>query len=240
MRVTDLASLVAGFARDYPDKADVSHSLYLSASASVHVHVLGFEQTAPLHIHRATEEATVVLTGAPRVTLVFGRDGKRATLRQVARPGTLVFSPPFTAHEWVNPDPRRMQANLVFAAPPFDGNFYLKATDPRVLKGGEPLVHDPERALRSLLAAGDPFRIERLPMGGDRLVAVLVRTEATIPAHPVSPTLLYVSHGEGSAEAAGSHPIRPGTLVEVPPGQAVTLRAKPGAPLAVVAFRPET
>lgn len=108
---------MAGFVRDYPEKADVSHSLYLSASASIHVHALGFEQTAPLHVHRATEEATVILTGKPRVSQAFARDGKRATLEREVAPGTLVFSSPFTGHEWLNTDPKGMQANLVFASP---------------------------------------------------------------------------------------------------------------------------
>lgn len=50
VRVTDLAEMVAGLSRKHPDKADISQSVYLSAAASVHVHVPGFEQTTPLHI----------------------------------------------------------------------------------------------------------------------------------------------------------------------------------------------
>jgi len=240
VRITDLAELVAGFVRDYPDKSDVSHPLYQSAAASVHVHALGFEQTVPLHIHRTTEEATVILTGAPRVTLAFARNGKRATLEQTARPGTLIYSPPFTGHEWFNPDPKGMQANLVFASPSFDGNFYLKSTDRRLLKGGEPLVYDPDRSLRTFLATGRPFSIERLPMRRDKLASVLVSSEATIPAHPVSPTLLYVIQGSGVLQTDTEYPIRPKMLIEIPPGAGIVIRAKPGTPLAIIAFRPET
>lgn len=239
VRIVDLAKLVADIGRENPDKSDVSQSLYDSAAASVHLHVLGYEQTAPLHIHRVTEEATVIVTGAPRVSLAFGRDGKRKTLELAAGPGKLILSPPFTGHEWFNPDLRGMQANLIFAAPPFDGNFYLKAADRRVLKGAEPFIFDTDETLRVFLAAGQPFRIAQLPMRRGKLASVLVRTEATIPAHPTSATLLYVSRGEGALLLGAEHPIRQQLFIEIPPNTLIRTRAKPGAPLVMIAFRPE-
>lgn len=77
-------------------------------------------------------------------------------------------------------------------------------------------------------------------MRGEKLVGILVRSEAPIPGHPASPTFIYVSRGEGSLQADAAYPLRPQTLLEIPPGLGFTLRAKPGAPLAVIAFRPET
>lgn len=238
--VVDLAQRVADVGRDHADKSDVSQLLYLSAAASVHLHVLGYEQTAPLHIHRATEEATVIVTGTPRLTLVFARDGKRETRNVAAGPGKTIFSPPFTGHEWFNPDPKGMQANLMFASPPFDGNFYLKPADRRLLKGTEPLIWDPDDSLRAFLASGQASAIEKRPMRGDKLVEVLVRDELSIPAHPVSPTLFYVLRGEGALLLDKEYPARERLLVEVPAGLPIKVRAKPGAPLVMLAFRPET
>ena len=154
-------------------------------------------------------------------------------------PGKLVYSPAFTGHEWLNTDQRGMQANLVFASPPFDGNFSLKATDPRLLKGGEPLVYDPDASLRSFLASGKPFRIEPLPMRREKLAAVLVRNDATIPAHPTSPTIIYVIGGEGDLLLDAAYPIRQRLLITVPPNVTIRARAKPGMPLVMIAFRPE-
>lgn len=240
VKVIDLGRMVADIAREFPTDADISETFYGSTSATVHLHVLGFEQTAPLHIHRITEEATVIVSGAPIVSAAYGRRGKRESLKLAPRPGALIFSPPFTGHEWFNPDTRGMQANLVFAAPPFDGNFYLKEADRRLLKGIKPTVIDPEPAMRSFLASGQPYRFETVPMQRERLISVLVKVEADLSPHPASPTLLYVTRGAGVLVLdAGRYPIHEKILVEVPARQLIKFVAKPGSPLAVIAFRPE-
>lgn len=239
VQVVDLARAVADIARDHADKQDVSRTYYGSAAATVHMHVLGFGRKVGLHIHRGTEEATVIVTGTPHVSLAFAADGKRKTIERAAPPGFLIHSPPFTGHEWLNPDRRGMQANLVFASPPFDGNVYLEATDPRVLRGGEPLVFDPGASLRAFLASGKPFRIEPLPMQREKMVAVLVRDDAIIPAHPTSPTLIYVTNGEGDLLLDREYPLRQQLLINVPPHTSFRVRAKQGAPLVLIAFRPE-
>jgi mannose-6-phosphate isomerase-like protein (cupin superfamily) len=239
VQVVDVAKVVAGIERDSADKSDVSQTFYASPAASVHLHVVGREQTVPLHLHRVTEEATVVVTGAPLVTHVYGRGGGRQTKERTVRAGTVICSPPFTGHEWFNPDARRMQANLVIASPPFDGNFYVKPGDRRLLEGGEPLIVDPDEALRAFLASDAQSSIRPLPMRREKLVSVLVRGEVTLPAHPASPTLIYVTSGAGELHLDGETGLRAGLLLNVPPGVPVRIRAAKGSPLALIAFRPE-
>lgn len=239
VQIIDLARAAADIAREHADRSDVSQTFYLSTESTVHMHVLGYERKVAMHVHRTTEEATVIVSGAPRVSLAVSRHGKRKTSELAARPGVLIFSPPSTGHEWFNPDPRGMQANLVFASPPFDGNTYLDASDLRVLKSGEPFIFNPDDALRSFLASGAPFRIEPVPMRRERMVIILVRSDAIIPAHPTSPTLLYVTTGKGILLVGDAYPLRQQLLVNVPPNRGIKVRAEPGTPLVMIAFRPE-
>ena len=131
-----------------------------------------------------------------------------------------------------------MQANLVFATPPFDGNFYLEEDDYRLQAGGRPEIGDPDEDLRSFLAAGEPYRLRRLSMMDEKMSSLLVKEETGFDAD-ASPTLIYVTRGEGVLLADREYPIRRQQLALVIADTEVRIRAAPHAPMAMIVFRPE-
>jgi hypothetical protein len=235
----DLASFLAAVAREHPMAADTVQEYYRSGNASLHLHILGREQTTPLHIHRATEEATVIVSGSPRVIFEFGRNGRIGRIERSLSPGMVVISTPYAGHEWHNPKVGEMQANLVFASPPFEGNLYIKPGNAKLTGGKEPFVYDSDRGLKELLSYGRPWLLERLPLGGEKVASLLVKETGTIPGHPRSPTFLYVVRGRGRLMLDAGYRLDPMTLLGIPPGVSLTVTADPGFPLVLVAFRPE-
>jgi mannose-6-phosphate isomerase-like protein (cupin superfamily) len=223
--------------------SDISETYFYSDSASVHMHVMGFEQTCPLHIHRKTAEATVVVAGQAEVTQIHGRDKSLRTVHGTYGPGTVVVSPPFCGHEFRNRDPRMMLGNLVIAAPPFDGNFYLGREDPRMHQGGAPYHYRPEDDLAAFGRGDEPARLVVLPVLDGLLSSLLVRRDFSLDStgDPTRPTLLYVTSGEGHLDIGGRRlGLRPRNLVTVRSAGRVVVRAAPNQVVAILVIRPET
>lgn len=218
----DLGARVEEIARaGWPDG---SETYFASGGASVHMHLLGYGQMVPLHIHPAGEEATIIVTGAPEVVQVHGApSGVPIRDDAVRREGTLIYSPPSCGHKWVNHDREHMQGNLVFSVPQFPGNLYVEEDDPRLRGGGAPAVFTAD-ALLDALPEGLAFDIVTLPIMNGRMRALVLRNEAEVPAAPGT-RMLYVARGRAVLRAAGGAEIRARTLLELPPSLPVRIRA---------------
>ena len=232
----DLAERLAEITKNRSHVADTSQGYVSTPLGSVHMHVVGFEQTVPLHIHRLTHEATLIVSGQAEVTQIFGREGQTARREGTYSPGTLIYSPPFCGHKWVNRAKTEMQANLVFAVPPFDGNFYVSEDDPRLLNGGEPFVYDPDEALKSILTDPGPRSPQRLPIMGGRMFSLLVPDHAYLEPDEQN-IIVYVARGQGTLKSDREYEIRSRQLVAIRADSPVEIRAREGAPLALYIFK---
>lgn len=217
----DLGRRVEEFARaGWPDG---SETYFSEEGASVHLHVLGYGQMVPLHVHPHGEEATIVVTGAPEILHVYGRDGARARTRAVREPGTLIDSPPLSGHKWMNHDEKHMQGNLVFSVPPFGGNLYVEEDDPRLLRGAAPSFFTPD-SLLALLPPDRPFLLDPLPIMGGRMKALILRGACELPAAS-GKRVIYVARGGIALPAAGGSQVGARCLLELPAGQGLRMRA---------------
>ena len=235
--ILDMAERVVEITRTRPQASDTSETYFSSPQATVHMHVVGFEQTVPRHIHRETHEATVIVSGEPDVVQIFGRHGNVARLEGAYTAGSLIYSPPYCGHKWVNRANDAMQGNLVFAAPPFDGNFYVEEADPRMLEGGDPFVYDPDAALKSLAAEALPHSLELLPIMEGMMSSLLVRDHASFESDD-GPIMAYVTRGEGTLDSDREYAIGSRDLIAIPPLSSVEIQAREGSPLAILLFRP--
>jgi len=135
----DLNHIVAQNEINYSNNADIAIPLYISKTATVHLHILGFEQRVPLHVHKNAEEIVIIVTGRPSVGHLYGEGAEIKKSVATYFPGDLVYSAPYTGHEWFNPSINQFQANLVFSKPPFAGNFYILEDDNKLFKGSKPV-----------------------------------------------------------------------------------------------------
>ncbi|MFZ5476528.1 MAG: hypothetical protein ACOZNI_07090 [Myxococcota bacterium] len=174
------------------DAADLVIPLYASPTASAHLHGVGGRSLVPLHLHRRTTEAALVIGGAPEVTA--------GTWTRTLPAPLLVISPPGTPHRWANPD-AEVQGNLVFAAPPFDENLYVETGDPRA--GDAPAtIWDPATA---------PAHAEPVGLGGRLRALTLGPGEtADVPAG--------VAYAVTGAARLGAVDVRAGSVVVGPSG----------------------
>ncbi len=216
----DLDERVKDLEETKSDQADFSETYLSTPVGSVHLHVMGHLQTTPLHLHPASDELTVIASGTAHVTQAWGADGG-VTTRTVDFPaGSVVASPRFLAHEWVNQSSSRLLFNVVFTAPRFSGNFYVHPDDPRILAAGPPstiTVDGAELTARSELAG--------------RLRTLRVVDRWTVPTTMDQPVMAYVLEGTGSL---GSLRLKPNVLVHIEHAGTLTLEAT--TPLALVLF----
>jgi len=194
---------------------------------------IGYDATA------AIEEATVIVTGKPHVTQFFGRNGKIEKLEADYSPGTMIYSPTLCGHKWVNTSKKTMQANLVFAAPPFLGNFYVDPTEP-LFKKSEPgsIVRLNEDLQRWLRVSQSPAQAERLPMMNGKMLRLLLRKQIHIPPSS-SATIFYVISGKGVLGVGQQYPLVAQNIALIPPQYDITLEASLNAPIVAIAFRPD-
>ena len=239
LQIVDLAGIVNRIMRTESDKYDYSLTLLGDKNASVHLHVLGYAQTTPLHLHHTSEEATIIVAGKPHVTQYFGRNGKVEKLEGDYGPGTMIYSPHLCGHKWVNTSKKTMQANLVIASPPFLGNFYVDSTDP-LFKTSEPasIVRPEEDLQRWLRVSQSPAQAEKLPMMNGKMLRLLLRKQIHFPPSP-SATILYIISGKGLLVVGQKYPLAAQHLAMIPPQFDITLEASQNAPLSAIAFRPE-
>lgn len=234
VEVFDVPARFEALSQAHPDSADLSQTYFTEDTASVHMHVMGRGQACPLHIHRQSHEATIIVTGQAEVRQVWGNGDGLAQRVGVHGPGELIASPPFTGHAWFNRDTDRMLGNLVFAWPPFNGNFYVDGEDARMRTGTAPFVHVPATLLPSLR---EDVREERLPALNGRMSSVLLAKGVhSLVATREAPVVVYVAQGEGALEAPEARPVKPGQLWVL--RRDAKLRAAEGRPLALYVFRP--
>lgn len=234
IEVYDVPARFEALSREHSDAADTSETYFYSDTATVHMHVMGRGQTCPLHFHRVTHEATVIVAGRADVQQRWGANGTFAERQGTHAPGELIASPPFTGHQWVNPAEDRMLGNLVFASPRFDGNLYVKAEDKRMLQGSAPFTFEPATALAAFSTGTEPLREEKLPALQGRMSSVLLKDSYAVEATREAPAVVYVAGGEGSLEGKGTHPVKPGQLWVLRVGA----RLHASSPLALYVFRP--
>jgi hypothetical protein len=205
------------------NQTDFAHPYFASPAGTIHMHVLGRTQRTPLHFHRASTEATLIVSGGPVIRHVYGTEGRLVTRLTHAEPLALIVSPPHCGHEWANPSPDRMQANLVFASPPFDGNLHVTDDDSRLLEGGQPSI------IPLLETDG-----RGLPHG----MSLVDASDAPVTLEAMhGPSALFVLRGSGSVSGGRSYDFHQGMLIVVP--EMTKLRVfggKSGARL--LSFRP--
>jgi hypothetical protein len=234
VEVFDVKARFEAISRERSEVADFSQTYFVSDTATVHMHVMGRGQSCPLHIHRKTHEATVIVAGQAEVHQRWGEGGTFTERQGPHVPGELIASPPLTGHAWFNRDEERMLGNLVFATPPFDGNLYVTPENPRMLQGTAPFVFQPAEALQAFTAGTEPLREEPLPALQGRMTSLLLKGTHALEATRQAPVVLYVATGTGTLEARKSNPLQPGQLWVL--RRPVQLRAQ--APLAMYLFRP--
>jgi uncharacterized RmlC-like cupin family protein len=232
----NLAARVAAWQREQPKATDISETFLAVPGATVHMHILGFGQTVPLHVHREAEEVTLLVNGEASILQIWGRNGERVEESGVYGPGTLIQSPPMCAHEWFNPSQDKMLGNLVFALPSFLGNLYLKPEDPRPLEGGEPFRYSVEDDLRAFAAGEETQRVVVLPIMRGAMSVLLLKESYVVEPNPAGPFIGYVLSGR--ARLQGSGELRPQHLLRFNPGRPVTLHARKQNPLALLLFDP--
>jgi hypothetical protein len=198
LTIVRLDQLILRADTETKDAADSVFRFLHSKEATLHMHVLHQRQICPLHIHRTSHEATLIVQGDAEVAHLFAGDQAR-TLLTNGRPGLLLESPPFCAHSWKNTTPR-LQANLVFESPPFDGNLYLDDSDRSLATGPAPTLSDIPKELRNFAASHEGVR-ER-PLETPRVSLLLARHSYTIAANPSGPLAVYVVEGQGTIATA--------------------------------------
>jgi hypothetical protein len=236
IRAVDVGERLRQLAAENPDALDLSETYYGTESATVHMHVMGLGQMCPLHIHRVSDEATVIVGGEADVTQIHGPGLSRTVGRQ--SPGSVAACPAFCGHEFVNPSRDEMLGNLVFATPAFDANLYIRADDPRQRKGGAPFRFDTEDEWTKFAAGVDATRLVRMPVMQGRMSLLFVRREYTLAPAPRGPTLLYVMRGAVDVKAGGAaRTLLTQHLAKVDGNVPIALQSEAG--VALVVFEPE-
>ncbi|SEU20466.1 Cupin [Myxococcus fulvus] len=237
VEVFDVPAVFESLAQKNPDAADISDTFFFADGATVHLHVMGRGQACPLHIHRRTHEATVIVAGQAEVQQIWGEDGALTERRGTHPPGDLIASEPFTGHAWFNRAEDQMLGNLVFAAPRFDGNLYIDGEDARMQRGPEPFTFTPLQALAKLAEAGGEAVVVKLPaLEGRMSSVVLARGAHSLEATRAEPVIVYVAEGSGVLAADEEKPVKVGQLWVLRRG--ATVRATEGSPLMFYVFRP--
>jgi len=234
LTIVRLDRLITRADTEMKDAADSVFRFLDSKEGTLHMHVLHPRQICPQHIHRKSNEATLIVAGEAEVAHLFA--GEKAQTRLTpARPGMLIESPPFCAHSWKN-STADLQANLVFESPPFDGNLYLDDADRSLATGPAPTISDIEAELQTFAASGEGVR-ER-PLATPRLTLLLASRESVIAANPSGPLAVYVVEGHGTVALAGraDQSITARELV-IETDEHAELKLKPREPMALLVFR---
>jgi hypothetical protein len=231
----DVGAVFDGIRDSHPTFTDRSVQFFSSREASVHMHLIGPGQTCPLHIHPGPDEVTVIVGGDANVTHVHGVDGKAVTQTGRRSPGMLVRSPAYCGHEWVPASPGAVQGNLVFASPLFQGNYYLKPDDPRLLQGSEPFFYEPAADLEALTRGSEARVVRPIPGMNGRMSVLLIKGDATIEAASTGPVVGYVLAGSGALDDGHRLSLRERTFLTLRGKKtSVPVHADPGHPLAIL------
>jgi hypothetical protein len=245
-QVIDVAARAHELAAASPDADTLGDVYYFAPGGQVHLHIFGKGSTCHLHLHEQTEEATIPVWGSPRVTQLFAAPGtSRASssgiVTKVQRypEGTLIVSPPYCAHEWVNESKTEGHASLVFTlGGAFPGNLFVAPDDPRILQSSAPSAFDANADLAAFEAGSDVFRETPVSIALGSISEVLVRGEYAIAPKEATVTFVYTTTGAGHLDGA-PRPIAlsPSILVVANRSPALKLVADPGKMLATFVVR---
>lgn len=195
IKTFDLAAEVSSLAAQEPTAFDVVKAYYISAPASVHLHMMGPTQRCPLHLHPANQEITAILGSIARVSHAFGRDGAIAVTSGTFHRGDLIQSPAGCGHEWVNPSPDQFLGNLVITSPRFAGNLNVAADDARLKNGPSPTLYRLADAFASLPAESGP---SVTPISGFDGRLMLVATSRPYVLAQSAATIVFVRYGSAA------------------------------------------
>jgi FkbM family methyltransferase len=235
----DVAQAVLEIDRQVPDPPDRSITYYQTKFGTAHLRVVGRGQRIPLHTHRTASSATVIVSGAPRVTHRFRRRGRIASLTASYPPGSVFAAAAMTGEEWVNATTDHTQASLVFSVPPNDGDFYLAPDHDEAITGASPTVLDIAAQLARLHAAGKAIAVESFGPLGERMASVAVAAASELGPFP-DPALLYVVRGRGTLRAERDMTVKASHLLALRPHTRLGVVPSGGeSPLVMLLFRPE-
>ena len=230
--IVDLKMVAQQLSDGNPGSTDEAKTFYSSRLASAHMHLIGTGQMCPLHIHRTTDEVTIIITGDPTVSHAWGEG---STASDKMPPHTLVMSPPFTGHEWYN-DTGAPQANLVIGFPAFDGNLYLRPDDDRMREGKPPVVYSVSDELDEFEAGDAPVDEHTFNFMEGRFKRVLVREEWSVEPSDQH-MIIYVASGKGELNVPTNAPLYPGILAVMRLKDGASLRVTEGT-LGLYVFQP--
>jgi len=234
----DLAERIDWVQQHRSKLTDYSQPFFVHPAFSVHMHYMAPHQSTPLHVHTEGQEVVVLVNGPAEVEHVVSGPAGPALERRRYPAGSVLGAPPRCAHAWYNPSPDRHLANLVFAAPLFNGNLYVQPGDDRLDPEATPFSWRPDEPLAELARSADAYR--RIPLGpaGGAASALLVRTRLALAPNPGKPVMLYVLAGRGSLHASSESALRPRVLVHLEHDGRAVIQAEPGSALALLAFDP--
>jgi uncharacterized RmlC-like cupin family protein len=162
------------------------------------------------------------------------KSGEVVTSQSAFDPGQLVYSPPFCGHAWINTSERHSQANLVFAVPPFDGNFFVTPDDPRLARATSPRTLDPASMLAAL--GERDFLLEPLPVMPAAMSQLVVRSRAELRGVLV-PSAILVLEGRATIRSDEAFRVRANHLLIVPALRKLSIEAH--EPTVMLIFRPD-
>jgi hypothetical protein len=237
--VIDVGGRARALSAASPEADTLGEVYFWSPDGQVHLHVFGKGSTCHLHLHEHTEEATIPVWTAPRVTQRFGADGAIAEKAGRYEEGTLIVSFPNCAHQWENVSATDGHASLVFTlGGPFPGNLFVAPDDARILGAAPPFVLDSRSDLAAFATGPWRMRETRVPVTMASVAEVLLKSSYVIAAQDGVATFIYATAGKGRIEG-GPKPVAlsPTVLVIERKPVGLTLVADGAEPLAAFVAR---
>jgi hypothetical protein len=233
LEVFDVAARARQISTESPEAISLTDVYDYGEGGSAHLHIFGKGVTCQLHIHESSEEATIPVMGAPRVTQRFGVDGAIREKSATYAEGTMIVSPPNCAHEWANTSQTGGHASLVFTlGTGFSGNLFVAPSDARILTAKAPTIVDPQKDLEAFQAGSDRVREVKAPVTSARIEEVLSKDSFDVAAIDETVVFLYAIAGQAHVEAPERIAFPPETLVVVRTPRALKVVADGGAAIA--------
>lgn len=146
----DLSDKLLQIGKNKNFTSDISIPLLNNRNVSFHVHAMQIGQFCPLHIHKDSEEATVIVKGKGKIRSITSDDSTSEIEHHVQDfiidEGGFFYASQGNAHEFINESPDEILACLVIHSPPFRGNFYVREKN---------IIKSPPASYRNLISIAD-------------------------------------------------------------------------------------
>lgn len=240
IELIDLNEQVAAIQNRELEQADTSLTYYASGDSTVHMHVLSRRQITPLHLHKQADELTVIISGRPLVTQLNVADNEIVAEQREYPQFTLVSSPAYCGHEWENISSAEVQANLVFAMPTFNGNFYVRDDDPQLLQCSEAVAWETQGFQPTDNSEAVNFIVEPAADTnfGSRMRFHRNQGEYVLDTSASAAVVLFVG-GIGFLQTSPPTQVMPGQLLLVPKGFELAIAGTETDPVEFYSFLPE-